>query len=180
MKSYKKVIFSAGLLFAVVYFLVWALYVTFVYVPYEDALKKTAVLVNGAMREDGYTYGVALPSFPSFTGNLFINQDTVFYEDGTSDGNISMLIWPSARGKHIIGITISLYDPKIQEAPKKLPDGTTEYSTELTDYDFYIDKNMDLLKPKDPKTREIYQQHYEEVQQICQLADQKWNIFGDK
>ncbi|MDO4554807.1 MAG: hypothetical protein Q4B70_06660 [Lachnospiraceae bacterium] len=72
---------------------IWMFYVTITYTPYIKALNETGVIKS--VREDGYTYGVVKPSFLSFTGNLYISQDSVFHMDeGTAEDCIGILIWP--------------------------------------------------------------------------------------
>ncbi len=165
-ESIRRMAFIILVAIFVLYNIIWTIYVSNTYGPYNEKLGFASMSSNSVIREKDYTFAVKMPSWLRFVGNLSIAQNLHIYEDGSCDDSIAMLIWPKGRNKFQIGISIdySVFDKK-------------ENSFVTDSVSFYVDEQMNLIDTSDSEINEIYEQHYKIIEEVFKLAYEKWGIL---
>lgn len=138
--------------------------------PFQVYIDKLGGIWDGTMyvlQEEEYTYSIVPPRFPGFTGNLAISQNLTIEEDGSAEDTVSMLIWLLPKHQLEIGISV-----------EASVNNGNEYHVERTQEDFYVGEDMRLISPTDEHTRQIYQEKYEEIQNLYTMAYKKWGILN--
>ena len=169
MKKSVKVILICAASVLIAYEAIWSIYVVIRYQPFVKALEG-----QNYLEEDRYTYYVKKPTFPSFTGNLAISDNTKITLDEGDDIYSYLIIWPRFWGGYgvaaNVGKTMVDYDDR-------------QSHTDV--YGIMLDENR---KPdySVPDVYEIYTENKElfdsnmyRIDNLYEKAYEKWNILGD-
>ncbi len=146
-----------------VYSVIWVIYANVVFSPYIKALggKKTAVI-------DGYEFSVFTPTYPSFSGNLAVNE-IKNGRDVYNETSAGLLIWPGFNGKYRVHVMVEtpteIYDDYhsgsniygFEMNAEMKPDlSTEEYADNFNDHKEFFEENRDKIEDMLKKTRSAF------------------------
>lgn len=165
MKLWKKIAIILIGLFCM-YNLVWSVYVLKVYGSFKESIGYPFYYgLDCSKLEDDYTYSVNAPYYLSFVGNLSVSQSITVEEDGSSNDNITLIIWPVFPSGYEYGYMIN-YNVYDQE--------TEEYRTE--NISFELDENLDFVNGAAPEEEQLLEKYRSEIETVQKLAVDKWKI----
>lgn len=163
-RNYMKKAFGVILFLILGFHAVWILNIAIYYKPFIEQMGYSCLQGSCVSHIDGYDVGVNIPSYPTFTGNLYVSKNV----DLTSESEIvttSLILWPTWNGDVEAGIVIH----------KNQWNGTSNTMTIENKY-LYVDKDMTLLYPDDEEQQRLYEDNYEDILACFQVVQETWKI----
>lgn len=151
----------------VLYNIVWTIYVRETYGRFNKALGYGSMSLHASQDQDGYTYEVKSPTWPTFTGNLYITQDMSMDENGLKEDAVDILIWPTR--KRTFEIVIMVEQNQWDEE---------EQATCIEEKGLLLDENMNLITKDDLEAQQLYEEHINDIRNLYKLAYDKWGILN--
>lgn len=153
----------------IIYSVIWAVYVNVVYTPYTKALGGNTTAVIG-----DYEYTVYAPTYPSFAGNLAVNEIKEG-RDVYNESTAGLIIWPGINGKCKIHV--------MMETPKEKYD---EYSSGSHIYGFDIDTDLNPdMSTNESRTeynehKEFFEDNWDKIEDIISNTKTVFDISSGK
>lgn len=156
MKKTLKIVGIVVVIVFVIYNIIWTSTINKIYDPFKKAIG------GNVKNEGGYTYGVTLPKYLSYEGNISISEDINVKDDGFSDATSALIIWPLRNGEYRYGVTLFT--------------GTKDGNSVNYGIDLYLDENMNLAEQYGKEEIEMYEKFLPKIKILYDLAEETWGI----
>lgn len=155
MKKTLKIVGVVVVIGFVIYNIIWTSTINKIYDPFKKAIG------GNTKNEDGYTYGVTLPKYLSYEGNISISEDINVEEDGSSEATCALIIWPLRNGEYVFGANLLT---------------GTQGNSENYCIGLYLDENMNLAQQYGKEEIEMYEKSLPKIKKLYDLAKETWGI----
>lgn len=158
-----KIVISIVLVIVVVN-IAWLLYSYIKWKPYCEAVGyneeyEDYLLVEGDYETGIYSYGVSLPGYMSFGGNLSISQAPL---SGSNEPTVDLIIYPKSKGYEIM-IMISEYTYE-------------NNGTSMTGHVINLNEKMEFIDEPTEEEQGTFDEFKEEIKVLYDKMNYMWGI----